>query len=228
MLSRVERTLKARCQFVHKSHNKRKRVHVVQEISLQSFLAKHRLNLKARAITSNESFWHSESPASRFHSKKRLAFYPSISPSRTGDRISSEEASAQETVDFQRNCFGFPSVDLLTNLPQRSPFPPPIAFSCERELKYWPFAILFARVFVLYGRGTPIDRWMARLGRRTVKVKREDEWPNLLSFFSLSFEGKAREISVSKYKGKLLLGWKRMIRIRGCPMGQLKKGMSRY
>ena len=157
MLSRVERTLKARCQFAHKSDSKRKRMHVVQEISLQSFLAKHRLDLKARAITSNESFWRSESPASRFHSKKRLAFYPSISLSRTGDRMSSEEASAQETVDFrilQRNCFGFPSVDLLTNLPQRSPFPPTIAFSCEGEFKYWPFAILFARVFVPHGRGT--------------------------------------------------------------------------
>lgn len=83
-------------------------------------------------------------------------------------RMSSEEASAQKTVDFrirQRNDFGFPSVVSLANLPQRSPFFHLMAFSCERGLEYWPFAILFARVFVPHGKETPIDRWMARLGK---------------------------------------------------------------
>lgn len=86
------------------------------------------VNLKARAITSGESFWRSESPASRFHSKKRLAFYPSISRSKiegmrewgkdAGDEEENVKKYRQETVDFrifQQNGFGFPLVISLAN-----------------------------------------------------------------------------------------------------------------
>lgn len=197
----IESALKAFAVNSLKGDSKRERVRVVQEIlaTLVPEIPSRSTgwNLKARAITSNESFWRSESPASRFHSKKRLAFYPSISPSWAGGRVSSEEASAQETVDFrirQRNSFGFSSVVSLANLPQRSPSSPFRGPPLREKTRV--LAILFTRVFVSHGRESPIDRWMVVSGGGE-RVKGEYEWPHSLFlplFLSLSFEGKAREI----------------------------------
>lgn len=62
-----------------------------------------RRRLKTRAITSNESFWRSESPASRFHSKKRLAFYPSISRSKVGERRERGKDAGDEKEDVKKH-----------------------------------------------------------------------------------------------------------------------------
>jgi len=172
-----------RCQFARTIAIIRKtRAHYARNIATfvsEILSPKRRLNLKTRAITSNESFLKQQKSRIKIPFKEAsriLSIHQPLEGRGLGRRREGcEEASAQETVDFRytstRNGIGFPSVAPLANLAQRSSSPlysflsrnsPPPSLSLSLSLARGDSSIGRARYY------SPVFLYHTEKGRRSI------------------------------------------------------------